>query len=341
MAPEIRFAPSRSAGNIAYTTEGSGPPLVVLPPWTSHLVVQAGLSGHDRFCAALARQHTVVLYDRWGTGLSDRDRTDFRIDADVEVLADLADHLKLRRFAIFAPSQGAPVGVGFAHRWPRRVSHLMLYGPELATPERLRTWTALRDLITANWPVAARSMAALVARGGAPTDIDTFTDLLMAAATPDMTVALRDAALQYDSYALLDTLQTRLLVLQRRGDGLVAHDAGSSIASRVADAQLAVLDGDAHVHTTGDVEALAARVLAFTGGAARRPSAQLSDREAEVLELAATGRTNAEIAERLVLSIRTVERHLLNSYAKLGVRSRTEAAARWTAEAPATPARNT
>jgi DNA-binding NarL/FixJ family response regulator len=52
----------------------------------------------------------------------------------------------------------------------------------------------------------------------------------------------------------------------------------------------------------------------------------LSRREVEVLALLATGRANREIAERLVISDRTVARHLTNIYRKIGVSSRTQAA---------------
>jgi DNA-binding NarL/FixJ family response regulator len=46
----------------------------------------------------------------------------------------------------------------------------------------------------------------------------------------------------------------------------------------------------------------------------------LTAREVEVLRLIAAGRSNAEIADELVLSIRTVERHISTIYAKLGAR---------------------
>jgi DNA-binding NarL/FixJ family response regulator len=53
----------------------------------------------------------------------------------------------------------------------------------------------------------------------------------------------------------------------------------------------------------------------------------LTAREVEVLRLLAAGRTSREIAEALVLSVRTVDRHLANIYAKIGAANRAEAAA--------------
>ena len=58
----------------------------------------------------------------------------------------------------------------------------------------------------------------------------------------------------------------------------------------------------------------------------REPTGPLSEREAEVLRLLASGRSNAEIAGELVLSVRTVEKHVANVYAKIGARGRADAA---------------
>ncbi len=54
--------------------------------------------------------------------------------------------------------------------------------------------------------------------------------------------------------------------------------------------------------------------------------ATLSEREREVLELAASGLSNKEIAERLVISLNTVKFHLRTIYTRLGVRNRVQAA---------------
>ncbi len=66
--------------------------------------------------------------------------------------------------------------------------------------------------------------------------------------------------------------------------------------------------------------------LARGGGQKERPLANLTDREKEVLTLLAQGLTNKDIAQTLILSVRTVEAHLRNIYGKLQVASRTEAA---------------
>jgi DNA-binding NarL/FixJ family response regulator len=68
-----------------------------------------------------------------------------------------------------------------------------------------------------------------------------------------------------------------------------------------------------------------ARRFVSAGG---RPVADLTAREAEVLALVADGRSNAEIARALDLSVKTVQNHVSNVLAKLQVRDRTQAALR-------------
>lgn len=332
---DVRFLRASNGARIALTIEGSGPAMLVVPPWTTHLHEQAALSGHRLFYECLARHHTVVLYDRWGTGLSDRDRHDFSLEADLQVLRDIADHLRLRRFALLGASQGGGAAATFAHREPRRVSHLILYGTSETGIHSRTTWAALRELMLADWPFAVQAMAAVLARGGQPGDAKAFERLLKAAATAEMTVALQDAALEQDVSVSLQELCVPTLVLHRRRDAAVSVDAAVSLAGRIPGARLELLDDEPHVHSLGNVATLAARITAFTGGSHRTPSAQLTAREAEVLDLVASGCTNAEAAARLVLSVRTVERHLLNAYAKLGVRGRTAAAATRSAQTPA------
>jgi DNA-binding CsgD family transcriptional regulator len=97
------------------------------------------------------------------------------------------------------------------------------------------------------------------------------------------------------------------------------------------------LDARAHLRAAHDMlsgmgaEAFAERArreLLTTGETVRKRPAgtagDVTDREAHIARLAADGRTNADIGAQMFLSARTVEWHLRNVYAKLGVSSRRE-----------------
>jgi DNA-binding NarL/FixJ family response regulator len=75
------------------------------------------------------------------------------------------------------------------------------------------------------------------------------------------------------------------------------------------------------------VQTLARRPGKGAAAAGDRFAGGLSSRQAQVLRLIAEGKTNGEIADELVISLRTVERHVAELYAKIGVRNRVEAAA--------------
>jgi DNA-binding NarL/FixJ family response regulator len=84
--------------------------------------------------------------------------------------------------------------------------------------------------------------------------------------------------------------------------------------------------------TLADVVSLA-QSLSDSGLTPERTAAQsprwtglLSDRETQVLGLLACGQSNAEIASELVLSVRTVEKHVANVYAKIAARGRADTA---------------
>jgi non-specific serine/threonine protein kinase len=103
----------------------------------------------------------------------------------------------------------------------------------------------------------------------------------------------------------------------------------TSLRETLGQQRFSALFADGRGLETG--EAVAQALIGADGAttAARRaayPSGSLTARELEVLRLLAAGQSNPEIASALVLSVKTVERHLANAYAKIGVRSRVEAA---------------
>src|SRR5689334_25378999 len=112
MRQAVRFA-ATPAGRVAYSVTGSGPPLLCLSGWDSHLGLMWEHADHRRFVEALARERTVIRYDKLGCGLSDRTRTDFTIESELTVLESLVSHLGLERFALFGSCEGGMVAAAY------------------------------------------------------------------------------------------------------------------------------------------------------------------------------------------------------------------------------------
>ena len=106
MELQIRFCKTSDGIQIAYATLGQGSPIVFCPGWASHLQLNWETRGGQALLEPLARSHTVVVYDRPGSGLSQRKRTDFSLESEIRPLQAVVDHLKLKRFILFGYSQG-------------------------------------------------------------------------------------------------------------------------------------------------------------------------------------------------------------------------------------------
>ncbi|MGN6697445.1 MAG: alpha/beta fold hydrolase, partial [Thermomicrobiales bacterium] len=232
MAAHTRVFTTTTGQRIAYATLGQGPPLVVIPAWLSHLELFWDTPPFRAFNEALARDFTVVLYDRYGCGLSDRDRTDFALDPDIRVLAGLADHLRLRRFALYGVSTGALVAVPYALAQPRRVSHLLLFGIYR------KAWTtevgaALRALIGANWGLGSRALADWFLPGAGGDALAWFARLQREAASAETALALLESAMREDQLELFPRLRVPTLVMNRRDDPVVPLETARDLAARI------------------------------------------------------------------------------------------------------------
>ena len=109
--------------------------------------------------------------------------------------------------------------------------------------------------------------------------------------------------------------------------------ASTEVAALLPQGRLVSLSGHGHwgdqLSAATAIEAFLADVDSAQVGTPKAPTPEfkLSERQDEVLRLLANGKTNRDIASELVLSLRTVERHVNDIYARLGVRNRTEAVA--------------
>jgi pimeloyl-ACP methyl ester carboxylesterase/DNA-binding CsgD family transcriptional regulator len=332
----IRFARS-GARTVAWAAVGAGPPLVVGGWWMGHLELNWVSPAFRAFFGALADRHTVVRYDRPGSGLSPGP-PDRSLDGEVAALAEVVSALGDAPVTLLGASSGGPVAAALAARRPDLVERLVLYGT-YADGSRIAC-PAVRDqlvaLVAAHWGLGARVLADLFLPGATPAERDEFARFQRASATAATASASLAAAYAFDVRAELDQVAAPTLVLHRRDDRAIPVALGRDVAATVPGAAFVALEGDEHFPWRGDADAVLRAVLAFLPGSSesgRRspevaaPASVLSRRELDVLRLVAEGLADREIARRLSLSPHTVHRHLANVRSKLALPSRAAAAA--------------
>lgn len=337
---------------IAYAMHGSGPPLVVDSCWLSHLQHDWVSPVWRHFLVEWARNHRVIRFDERGHGLSDRGAMEHSLELRLADLEAVVDDAGLERFDLLAMAQGGPIAITYAVRHPERVTRLAFYGSYSGQQAKDATEAELND-----------TLDALIKVGWARPDSAfrrVFTSLMIPEATEEQHVWLdelqrvttsadtaresRRQRLSADASHLLDQLDLPTLVIHSRGDRMNDFSEARYLATHIKGASLVALESNNHILLEDEPawpvfqselrafldEPLPEPVTAPASSANGGLTA-LSPREREILALAARGLDNVEIAAELVLSTRTVERHLSNVYGKLdlhGKSARTAAVAR-------------
>ena len=335
MDQEIRFC-DVDGHRIAISAIGAGPPLVIPSPWISHIEADLRRPKLRAFMQELARDRTVVRYDRLGTGLSDRERdgATLTLDFEARTLAGVVDELGIESCDLMGLSCGGAMAIAFAHAFPERVRRIALYGSyadgTLLAPREVRA--SMLAIVRAHWGLGSRVLAEMFLPNGTPDERREWAEFQRSAASPEMAALLLELVYDSDVRAELDELDVPVQVMHRRGDRAVPFALGRELASRVRGARFVSFEGDDHLPWHGDMGAIVASVGAFLGG--DRPAAPsapanrepLSIREVEILKLVARGLSDRQIAEALVLSPHTVHRHVANIRTKLRQPTRTAAA---------------
>ncbi|TXK10760.1 alpha/beta fold hydrolase [Microbacterium saccharophilum] len=340
-APPIRYARSGS-DDVAWTERGTGAPLLLGGWWMSHLERDADYPPLRSFLATLESRRRVIRMDAPGSGLSrSRRETPAELGPHADALLAVLDAAGAPQVTLLAGSSGCPIAVAFAARHPDRVRRLILCGSYLhgdaiaSAADR----AALVDLVRRSWGVSSRVMAEIFYPDATPEEQRAFLQHQRATGTAAAAAAALAAVYSFDARDDAAAVSAPTLVLHRRGDRAIPLALGAETADAIPHARLEVLDGTAHHPWHGDSAAIIRHALAFDGDDAGDPAAAvdasptasllspLTEREREILLLVARGMTDAQIADRLFLSIHTVHRHVANARAKLGAPSRAAAAA--------------
>jgi pimeloyl-ACP methyl ester carboxylesterase/DNA-binding CsgD family transcriptional regulator len=329
--PAVKYC-STPAGRVAYSTVGSGPPLLCDTGWISHLRAQLELFAFASFIERLAERFTVIRYDKPGCGLSDRDDVDLSFDAQVAAALAVADAARADRFAMFGASQGGQIAAAVAASSPDRVEALVLYGmcasgADLAPRD---VSDPIVSLVRANWGLGLKMLTSIFIPDPSPDDIAALARFQRESASAAVGGRLLEVYYATDIKELLPSVRARTAVLHREGDRATSFRLGQEVAALIPGATLFPLPGSSHLFYHEGWAAVLDTMLGFLCEPTVEPM-PLTDRELEVAGLVAEGLTSHSIATRLSIAPRTAEAHVENIRRKLNMQSRAQIAS-WATE---------
>jgi pimeloyl-ACP methyl ester carboxylesterase len=325
-------------GRVAYAVTGSGPPLLLVPGWLSHLELGWAIPAERRFHQALSQGRTLVRFDRPGCGLSDPHDGPRTLDLELATVTAVVDALGLDHVDLFGTSLGAPVAAQWASERPERVDRLVLYGG-WADGRAIGDEDSRRHvlgIVGTHWGLGSDLLTELYAPDADQGTRRAIAAYQRAASSAETAVALLRLALELDVHSALGKVRAPTLVLHRREDRAAPVAQGRALALAIPGAELLELEGRSHLPAFGDVDSVVQPVRRFLGLPRLRsePSTGLTPRQNEVAALVAEGLTNREIAERLHITERSAESHLERIRLRLGFRSRAQLAAWYVASGP-------
>lgn len=337
MLQRVRFCAAPDGVRLAYAVHGQGPPLVKVANWLTHVEHDWHSPVWRHWLETLGRRHTVVRYDERGCGLSDRDPPEVSLATWIGDLDTVVEAAGFDEFALLGMCEGGMVALSYAARHTEKVRCLVLYGTygrgrlrRGATQGAREEAEALISLTRRVWdeptPAYRRLFTNLLIPDGTDEQMVWFDELQRLSSSPAHAARCRRVRYSADVTDLARQVTVPTLVLHSRDDAIVPFEEARLLAALIPDAQLVPLDSANHILLAeepafADLDEALHDFLGSHGARAgvTAPMEALSVRELEVLELVAAGMGNDEIAGKLFVSVRTVERHLSNVYRKLGV----------------------
>lgn len=341
MRQQIRFCSAPDGTKLAYATSGEGPPLVMSATWLTHLEHQWRSLAWKPWLEEFSSRYTVLRYDSRGCGLSDRQLHDITFDSWVSDFETVIDAAGFERFDLVGTCQGGPIVMEYARRHPERVNHLVLYGTYARgrfkrsnVPGEAEKARVMLDLVRLGWGHEqhefARVWATQFQPGGTLEHLRSWCEQQHHATSAENALRLLQISWHLDMTETARSINVPTLVLHVERDRVVPIEEGRYLAGLIPGSRFVQLDGENHMPI--GAEPAWKRVLeelrGFLGaGAGRRnlPLGDLTEREREVLECIARGFDNAEIAQALSLSEKTVRNHITRVFDKIGAEHRYQA----------------
>ena len=279
--PETAFAKSGQA-HIAYQVVGTGPlDLVYVPGWVSNVALNWEEPSYARFLTRLATFARLILFDKRGTGLSDRadDGALPTLEQRMDDVRAVLDAVGSRRAALFGVSVGGAMCALFAATYPDRTSALIMYG-SYARRQRAPDypWGQSHEELKASFREIEEGWGGPVGRAArAPSAahderfMQFWSSYLVQSASPHAALTLARMNAEIDTRAVLPAIRVPTLILHRRGDRIVDTEEAKYLAAHIPAAKVVLLEGDDHLPWVGDQDAVLDEIEETLTGVRRGP----------------------------------------------------------------------
>jgi pimeloyl-ACP methyl ester carboxylesterase len=248
---EIGFATARDDVRIAYATTGQGPPVLIVLGWATHLQKGFNSPMYDGqgVLAMSSKNHTIIRYDGRGFGLSDRDVSDYSIDARVSDIEAVVDALGIDKFALYAMSAGGPAGIAYTHKHPDKVVSLTLASTQASfqhvSKERLESFARMLALFETSWqsPAVTNLMVDIIASEADDVERRVIGEFLRRAAEGPAMYGFFTEHMNIDVSERAKEITTPTLVIHGRDDTTIPLEAGRILASLIPGVKFEIVEG--------------------------------------------------------------------------------------------------
>ena len=274
MTPETRYARSGDV-HIAYQVVGDGPrDLVFVPGWISNVEVFWEDPGVARFYQQLASFSRLILFDKRGTGLSDRVTNMPSLETRMDDIRAVLDAVGSERAVLTGSSEGGPLCALFAATYPERTAALIALGsyarlrpapeyPAVRSPAFNQAWL---EQCEHHWggPIGLDLRAPSMA--GDARMQQWWARFLRLSASPAGAAALIRMNYEIDVRHLLPVIRVPTLVVHSAGDQAIPVAAGRYLAQHIRGAKYVELPGSDHLPWGQDGPAIIAAIEEFLTG---------------------------------------------------------------------------
>ncbi len=276
--PEIKFA-EKDGFSIAYQVWGEGAEtLIYVPGMVSHLDVSAESPEYVAFLSRLSENYKVIIFDKRGQGLSDRDSTVPGIESRMDDIDAVADAEKVDGFYLFGYSEGAPIALLYAATHPEKTLGVSVFGgfAKFLNSDDFKLMADKETILEGFLPNWGKGLSGYMfcpqAMPGAQTAMSKLERMVC---SPRTLRTILETNFQIDIRKSLSSVEVPCLIAHSRDDRAISVKNGRYLADHINGAKYIEYAQGGHFPHLGNIEQIVSDLVTFFSNNKQNYAAQL------------------------------------------------------------------